>query len=239
MQPNAIVFVVTYLILMVPTYVLPYFGSNSAIVNAISAAVGLGMTPQWWAHAWSLVMMCLLAWARGGVAGRAWLPVLPALATAFDLIPVLSSIPFLPTLLHIGTLLAGLIGAPARKEEAATTQQSALNRKASRSAIVVTLCAIGGAGLFLGTAKSNAKKIGSPSPAATSSAPAPTRVNPTLSTPALSVTPASASTDSAPKKPPAAKEQRPAVNRVAKAKGDVKKPPAITGTTTRYINLNN
>lgn len=223
---------------MVPTYVLPYFGSNSAIVNAISAAVGLGMTPQWWMHAWSLVMMCLLAWARGGVVGRAWLSVLPALATAFDLIPVLSSIPFLPTLLHIGTLLAGLVGVPAGKDEATITQQSALNRKASRSAIVVTLCAIGGAGLFLGTAKSNAKKIDSPSPAANSATPAPTRVNPTLSTPALPVTPASAPTDSAPEKPLALKEQRPAVNRVAKPKDDVKKPPAATGTTTRYIDLN-
>ncbi|MDZ4253391.1 MAG: hypothetical protein U1A72_12560 [Sulfuritalea sp.] len=238
MQPNAIVFVVTYLILMVPTYVLPYFGSNSSIVNAISAAVGLGMTPQWWAHAWSLGMMCLLAWARGGTVGRAWLPVLPALATVFELTPVLNLIPLIPTLLHIGTLLAGFIGSSADDREAATTLQPALNRKATRSAIVVTLCAMGGAGLFLFTAKTTATKLRPAAPGTNLAAPTPTRVNPPLATSAPPVEPTSVSTGSAPEKPPATKAQRPATNRADKVKKETNKPPAATGTTTRYINLN-
>lgn len=44
---NAFLYVAGYFALMVPTYVLPYFGSNSIIVNSIGAAVGRGMTPFW------------------------------------------------------------------------------------------------------------------------------------------------------------------------------------------------
>jgi hypothetical protein len=44
---NALFYTVGYLGLMVPTYVLPYFGSNSIIVNGIGAAVGRRMTPFW------------------------------------------------------------------------------------------------------------------------------------------------------------------------------------------------
>lgn len=36
------VFVVTYLLCMLPTYVLPYMGSNASILRATARAVGSG-----------------------------------------------------------------------------------------------------------------------------------------------------------------------------------------------------
>lgn len=242
MRPNTIVFVGTYLLLLMPTYVLPYFGSNSSIVNAFSAVAGFGMTPQWWAHAWVLTMLCLLAWARGALVQRAWLPVLPVLASVFDLTPVLSSIPLLPTLLHVASILCGTIGLVTSRDEDenATTRQGALNRKLVRSAIAATLCAVGGTLLFLGATNNTVKKNRATAPAvlppAAPAAPAPT---PTLANPPRS--PPSPPAESAPqasrgelkteKNPVATKPRSPLPSAV-------KKKPAPEGTTTRYINLN-
>lgn len=235
MNPNAVVFVVIYLLLMVPTYVLPYLGSNSSIVNAVSAGVGLGMTPQWWAHVWSLSMLCLLSWARGGVIGRAWLPTFPILASFFDLTPLLSSIPLVPTLLHLGGLLSGVIGTSFSQDENAASHQAALNRKVIKGALVATLCAIGGATLFQIAAKNILKTNVVP-------ATAPAASTPSLPKPTQSDTVESAPSQISPR--PAAveqsdrKDQHPPVKRTTKPNEDGKPKPAVNGTTTRYINLN-
>lgn len=103
-------FALSYIALLIPTYVLPYFGSNSTLLNAASAATGLGPTPMWWMHAWCLAMLIIVAWGRGVRVEKRFLPVLSFIAALFDLTPVLNSIPFAPTILHIVVLVLGITG---------------------------------------------------------------------------------------------------------------------------------
>ena len=109
---NAPVFVCAYIVFMIPTYLLPYVGSNSAIVGATGAAAGAGMSPAFWVHLLALAVLCLLCFFRGGYVGKGWLLVFPILAAAFDMIPGLSVIPLVPTVLH---LLAIILGVAASK----------------------------------------------------------------------------------------------------------------------------
>lgn len=62
---NAPTFVVLYLLFMVPTYLLPYIGSNSAALNATTGLAGIGFSPAFWLHLILLLVLCVLAWARG------------------------------------------------------------------------------------------------------------------------------------------------------------------------------
>ncbi len=107
---NAFFYVAGYLALMVPTYVLPYFGSNSIIANGIGAAVGRGMTPFWWLHVWALVMLALMAFSRGRHISKTFIVVFPITATVFDMTPGLSLMPFVPTAMHLIALGLGAIG---------------------------------------------------------------------------------------------------------------------------------
>lgn len=107
---NALLYVVGYLALMVPTYILPYFGSNSIIANGIAGAVGRGMTPFWWLHVWALVMLTLMAFARGKQLNKTFIAVLPITAGVFDMTPGLSLVPFVPTAMHLIALVLGCIG---------------------------------------------------------------------------------------------------------------------------------
>jgi hypothetical protein len=107
---NALLYIFGYLTLMVPTYVLPYFGSNSTIVNGLGAAVGRGMTPFWWLHVWALVMLVLMAFARGKHLGKTYIVVFPVIAAAFDMVPGLSLVPFVPTVMHLVALALGAMG---------------------------------------------------------------------------------------------------------------------------------
>lgn len=106
-----------YLCLMVPTYVLPYFGSNSVIVSAIGAIVGRGLTPLWWVHAWCLVLLILMTSVRGKSNGRSYLMLFPIIGGLFDLTPFLSFIPFVPTVAHIVTLMLGITGRDAEPQK--------------------------------------------------------------------------------------------------------------------------
>lgn len=106
-------FVVGYLIFMVPTYVLPYIGSNSAIVGAIGAAFGHSFTPQFWLHLWCLVMLVLVTSIRARNIGKSWLMIFPVTAGFFDLVPGLSMIPLVPTVMHLLALILGAKGSAA------------------------------------------------------------------------------------------------------------------------------
>lgn len=116
-------FLALYLLFMVPTYVLPYFGSNSSIGTLIGGAVGGwgGMfPPQWWAHMFVLGVLVVIAWARGSVMlGKGYLPVLALLAAIFDMTPVLRAIPLVPTALHVLVIVQGIIKCTV-KEDAPT-----------------------------------------------------------------------------------------------------------------------
>ena len=155
---NTLVFVVGYVILLIPTYLLPWLGSNSAVLNAVGAAVGHGMTPQWWAHAWCLVMLVLMAWMRSDFVGRKYLPVFPFLAALFDLTPGLSMIPLVPTALHLAAIILGVKGAEQEfisDDAVMSTGWGSTSRKAGVLAGLMTAAAIFGSVLFVGTSKKN------------------------------------------------------------------------------------
>jgi hypothetical protein len=105
-------FFVAYVILAIPTYVLPYFGSNSTLLNTTGVALGVGALPQYWLHLTFLYALAALAWLRGGLIGRSWLPVLPVLAGIFDMTPGLNWFPLIPSGFHVATLIIGVTKDP-------------------------------------------------------------------------------------------------------------------------------
>lgn len=116
-------YVLLYLPVMALTYVLPYFGSNSLMAAAILDSAknipkeaGLNITmsqPVLWPYT-TLHLLCLaalvaLAFYRGKFIQKNWLWTVALMAGAFDMMPILSSIPFVPTLLHLMTLVFGIL----------------------------------------------------------------------------------------------------------------------------------
>ena len=109
---NAAVFIICYIVLMIPTYVLPYFGSNSTMFNSLGAASNLGpkVHTALFIHMAFLAGLVLVAWFRGALIGKKWLVSFPVIAALFDLLPVLSVIPFVSTVFHLLTLILGVVG---------------------------------------------------------------------------------------------------------------------------------
>lgn len=95
-------FFICYVLALIPTYILPYFGSNSLIVS------GLLTSTPFWLHLSALYVSIVIAWFRGRLIRRSWLPVFPAIAAAFDVAPGLNWIPLIPTALHVATLIMGV-----------------------------------------------------------------------------------------------------------------------------------
>ena len=109
---NAPVFVVAYIIFMLPTYFLPYAGSNSLILHGIDAASGSGsLNFAFWLHMGSMLILCFLCWVRGAYVSKAWLIIFPILAIVFDFVPGLSAIPLVPTVMHLLAIILGVVGA--------------------------------------------------------------------------------------------------------------------------------
>jgi hypothetical protein len=103
-------FLLFYLLGMLPTYVLPYFGSNSYVSQAAIAAIsessiGLAGTIL---HVGALSVCVFAAWARAKVNGKGILLALPIVAAVFDLAPFINIIPMVPTVLHVVALVVGL-----------------------------------------------------------------------------------------------------------------------------------
>jgi hypothetical protein len=122
---SPIFFITAYVPFLVMTYVLPYFGSNSLVAAAITESVkslpkgpGLNIVihePAIWPYT-LLHIVCLaalvgLSFYRGQAIQKTWLWLVPLIAAAFDLTPVLSSIPFVPTFFHLITLATGVMTA--------------------------------------------------------------------------------------------------------------------------------
>ena len=175
-------YVIGYLALMIPTYVLPYFGSNSIIANGVGALVGRGMTPFWWLHAWALVMLALIAFARGRHTGKPYLLVFPIIAAAFDMVPFLNWIPLVPTVMHLLALVLGAIGA-VHAGEPGETHKPVL-KGVFISAAAMTLATIGGSLFFTINAKNSVSTTTSSTPPLTQ--PAKAIAPPSLHEPVLS-----------------------------------------------------
>lgn len=151
---NTIAFVVSYLILLIPTYLLPLIGSNSSIINGISLAAGHGMTPQWWWHVWCLVMLILLAWLRGNFICKKYLPIFPVLAAVFDLTPGLNIIPLISTVFHVVTIVLAM---QVSKQLASELEAGAIypTRKAAVFAGLITVAATMGSAFFVTSSTKN------------------------------------------------------------------------------------
>ena len=101
------------ILLMIPTYWLPYLGSNSTALNAAGSAGGIGMSPAFWLHLGALILLVGVAWMRGKPIGKTWLVIFPILALVFDLTPGLNFIPMVPTVMHLMAIILGVSGSPA------------------------------------------------------------------------------------------------------------------------------
>jgi len=102
------IFFMSYAIMMIPTYVLPYFGSNSLVANVLWPAFGRGGLPVFWLHVLALYLLVVICWHRGSRIEAPWLPAFPAIAALFDLVPFLNWIPLVPTGCHIAALIIGV-----------------------------------------------------------------------------------------------------------------------------------
>lgn len=115
---NPMVFAVVYILFMLLTYILPYFGSNSAaagVFGQLGAAAGgqdasAGISPQFWLHLFSLMILIAVTWVRGSFIKKNWLVIFPAIATIFDLMPALNIIPLVPTVMHLFAIILGVKG---------------------------------------------------------------------------------------------------------------------------------
>lgn len=67
---NGPTFVVLYLVCMLPTYFLPYLGSNSLGLNTAAVLGGGVYGPQFWLHLILLIILCVLAWREASMSGK-------------------------------------------------------------------------------------------------------------------------------------------------------------------------
>jgi hypothetical protein len=119
---NTPVFVLAYIVFMLPTYFLPYAGSNSSLLQGMDAAMGTKhLNPAFWFHFGTMLILCLLCWTRGAYVNRKWLIIFPILATVFDFVPGLSLIPMIPTFMHLAAIIAGVAGAKTAVPPSMTT----------------------------------------------------------------------------------------------------------------------
>ena len=111
-------FVGLYLLFMLPTYVLPYFGSNSIVANATLAAADAatnevsGLNMLLFIHLACLAALCVLAYIRGSHVGKTWIVSLPIIAAVFDMVPGLNWIPLIPTAMHVTAIIVGVSSQP-------------------------------------------------------------------------------------------------------------------------------
>ena len=116
MMGNGPTYLIGYLLFMIPTYVLPYFGSNSLVANGVAAAVDAsssevgGLNLPLFVHLICLAALCFLAWVRGDLIGKKWIIVFPILAAFFDMMPGFNWIPLVPTGMHIAAIIVGVSG---------------------------------------------------------------------------------------------------------------------------------
>jgi hypothetical protein len=100
-------FFIAYFLAMVPTYILPYFGSNSMVIGGISAGAGGGLPPLYIWHITFFAVLVSLAFVRGIRIQRGWLITFPIVAGFFDLVAGFNWIPFIPTVMHFAALYVG------------------------------------------------------------------------------------------------------------------------------------
>lgn len=97
-------FILIYVCAASLTYVLPYLGSNSSLLNAIT----LGFNPAFWMHMTASCVLVIITLLRGRLSGNEWIAIFPAGALLFDFAPILNWIPLVPSVFHLLALGFGL-----------------------------------------------------------------------------------------------------------------------------------
>lgn len=109
---NPVVFAILYILFMIPTYFFAFIGSNSVIINATGVGMGAGISPLFSYHLAALAILVVITWLRAIHVIKLWIIIFPVLATIFDLTPGLSSIPLIPTVMHLLAIIFGVMGTP-------------------------------------------------------------------------------------------------------------------------------
>lgn len=114
---NPVSFVIIYIVLMIPTYILPYFGSNSYAAQGLNAALGaathsngVGLHFLFIIHALFLLGLAVITFFRGASIDKKWLVIFPILALVFDMAPGINNIPMIPTVMHLLAIILGVVG---------------------------------------------------------------------------------------------------------------------------------
>lgn len=114
---NPVIFVLVYFVLMLSTYALPYFRSTLGVVSVLagSQSVFNGAAFLLVLQIAALLAMAGITFIRGSITGRSWIVIFPILALVFDIVPILSLIPFVPTVMHLIAIVMGVQPGAARK----------------------------------------------------------------------------------------------------------------------------
>jgi hypothetical protein len=114
---NPVSYVLLYLVCMLPTYILPYMGSNAhatrALGNAVASAYGAqshSFAGPFYAHLLFLVVLIALSYFRGVEIAKTWIVIFPVLAAFFDMMPGFNLIPLAPTVFHMLAIVFGVAG---------------------------------------------------------------------------------------------------------------------------------
>jgi hypothetical protein len=121
---NTAIFVSAYIVLMFPTY-LAYVDAHSTAMQAVNTESLHMLSFPFLLHLTSMLALCWICLVRGAIVGKSWLVLLPMIAIAFEFVPVLSTIPYIPTAYH---LLAIIIGAVSIREHNHAINISPLTR---------------------------------------------------------------------------------------------------------------
>jgi len=218
-------FIGLYLLFMLPTYLLPYLGSNSTLVNGVSAALGMGFSPMWWAHFWALSMLFAIAASRGDLIGKRYIAWIAGLAGIFDLTPILSAIPFVPTVIHVVTIILGI--------EPKTEVPEKPSNEPLALAALVTIAAIVGSIVFVTTAGRNSQQASEEAARQVNVAPLVVPVQPIVTPLDAGITvPHVSSKDTRVNQP------TPTTQRTAQTQMPVAAPKVEPAPVVRHINLN-
>ncbi|PPC94167.1 MAG: hypothetical protein CTY33_05060 [Methylotenera sp.] len=99
---NKNLFMISYIICLLPTYFLGYAGivENGLALNAITISSILYML--------SMAVIWGICFARGVLIGKEWLVLIPTVAFIFNLTPALTAIPFVPYEYHLLAIILGV-----------------------------------------------------------------------------------------------------------------------------------
>ncbi len=96
-------FFYAYTLLIIPSYILPWMGSNSMMANIFSNQARWGFS----VHALSLGLAVAVSFLRGWQIKKPELGTISLAALGCDLIPIINLVPLIPSLFHGLTILLG------------------------------------------------------------------------------------------------------------------------------------